>query len=362
MKLINTTFNEFEKLAKNKRIVLYGLGQTLEPSIDNLKINEEWNPIDKVIDKGKIGEKIDIAGKCYEVCSPNTLKLEKNCLIIIISVKYLYEIYSELEMMRLDDSVEVISIALMRTISCGLFDADIWNEIEEKSLKPIIPRVINTFWFSGDPLPEAYQKCVDTWKKHCPEYEIKVWNLDNYNGNGNKYFQDAINDKKWAFASDYARFDVIYRYGGIYMDADVFLLKSFDKLLGMKAFWGYTNWNSFQSETFGSIPKNDLIGKLVELYENIEYTHEGKHDPILDGGLYKLFKKEQLPLDGNLCIHNEMALLPWNCLSVLDNYVFRTYTQNENSIAIHMDNYSWGNETQKNELLLKNRSVEGKLV
>ena len=95
----------------------------------------------------------------------------------------------------------------------------------------MIPKVIHYCWFGGNPLPDEAKRCIDSWKKYCPDYKIIEWNESNYDVNSNEYMKAAYNEKKWAFVSDYARVDVVYRYGGIYMDTDVELIKPLDKFL-----------------------------------------------------------------------------------------------------------------------------------
>lgn len=89
-----------------------------------------------------------------------------------------------------------------------------------------IPKVIHYFWFGKNPKPEIVIKCIESWKKKMPDWEIKEWNEDNYDVHCCEYVESAYSMKKWAFVSDYARFDILNKYGGIYLDTDVELLKT----------------------------------------------------------------------------------------------------------------------------------------
>ena len=93
-----------------------------------------------------------------------------------------------------------------------------------------IPKVIHYFWFSGDPYPEKVQRCIDSWRKYCPDYEFIKWDHENYKTD-NVFCNEALSVKNWAFASDYGRCDVLRKYGGIYLDLDVELIKPLDDLL-----------------------------------------------------------------------------------------------------------------------------------
>ena len=94
-----------------------------------------------------------------------------------------------------------------------------------------IPRVIHYCWFGNGTLPEKTVKCIESWKQYCPGYEIKQWNEKNYDVNKIPYIMDAYKEKKWAFVADYARLDILWKYGGFYLDTDVELIKSLDFFL-----------------------------------------------------------------------------------------------------------------------------------
>lgn len=101
-----------------------------------------------------------------------------------------------------------------------------------------IPKKIHYCWFGRNPLPKSALKCIQSWKKYFPDYEIIQWNEDNYDVNKIKYTREAYQAKKYAFVSDYARFDILYHEGGVYFDTDVEVIKSFDDILANGAFMG----------------------------------------------------------------------------------------------------------------------------
>jgi mannosyltransferase OCH1-like enzyme len=102
----------------------------------------------------------------------------------------------------------------------------------------MIPKKIHYCWFGGNSLPKSAKKCIKSWKKFFPDYEIIQWNEDNYNVNKIQYTKEAYEAKKYAFVSDYARFDILYNEGGIYFDTDVEVIKSFNDILMNGAFMG----------------------------------------------------------------------------------------------------------------------------
>lgn len=102
----------------------------------------------------------------------------------------------------------------------------------------MIPKIIHYCWISGDPFPEKIQKCFDSWKRVLPDYEIIVWDYEKAHAIGSKWVNEAIETKKYAFVADYIRFYALYHFGGIYLDSDVEVLKSFNDLLHLRYFIG----------------------------------------------------------------------------------------------------------------------------
>ena len=102
----------------------------------------------------------------------------------------------------------------------------------------MIPKKIHYCWVGGNSKPPLVKKCIQSWKKYCPDYEIIEWNESNYDISKNIYMKQAYEAKKWAFVTDYMRLDIIYEHGGIYLDTDVELIKNIDDLLSNEAFAG----------------------------------------------------------------------------------------------------------------------------
>lgn len=102
----------------------------------------------------------------------------------------------------------------------------------------MIPKVIHYCWFGRNPLPQDAQKCIASWRKFFPDYEIKEWNEDNFDVNCISYTREAYAAKKYAFVSDYARFKVLYEQGGLYFDTDVEVIKPMDDIIERGAFMG----------------------------------------------------------------------------------------------------------------------------
>lgn len=155
----------------------------------------------------------------------------------------------------------------------------------------MIPKVIHYCWFGGKPLTKLAKKCIKSWKKYCPDYEIKEWNESNYDVNACPYVQEAYKAKKYPFVSDYARFDILYKYGGLYFDTDVEILKPIDQIVSQGAFMGVENINLNQGEEkiavapglgIAAQPQMPVYKELIDFYNSIHFVNNSNLLTIVD--------------------------------------------------------------------------------
>ena len=141
----------------------------------------------------------------------------------------------------------------------------------------MIPKIIHYCWFGGKPLTPLAQKCITSWQRVMPDYEIKRWDENNYDFQKNKFMANAYKQKKWGFVPDYARLDIIYNYGGIYFDTDVEALKPFDEFLKYPAFCGFESKHFINfGHGFGAEKNNKVIKELMQPYENMDFKISDK--------------------------------------------------------------------------------------
>ena len=142
----------------------------------------------------------------------------------------------------------------------------------------MIPKIIHYCWFGRGPLPELAQKCIASWMKYLPDYEIKEWNEDNFDVNIIPYTAEAYNAKKYAFVSDYARFWILYQYGGIYFDTDVEVIRPIDDIISKGNFMGCETDPKPQLKADASeasvAPGLGIIKKMLDFYEGKHFVHE----------------------------------------------------------------------------------------
>lgn len=142
----------------------------------------------------------------------------------------------------------------------------------------MIPKTIHYCWFGREAMPALAFKCIDSWKKYLPVYELRLWNEDNFDIHSIPYVHEAYEARKFAFVTDYVRLYALYHFGGIYMDTDVEVLKTLDELLYLPGFSGFESGTEVPTGIMAS-EKNNAWAK-----EQLDY-YEGKHFLKDDGDL-----------------------------------------------------------------------------
>jgi len=138
----------------------------------------------------------------------------------------------------------------------------------------MIPKIIHLCWLSGDPYPPKIAKCISSWKKHLFGYEIMLWDTNRFDLNSSIWVRQAFEKKKYAFAADYIRFYALYHFGGIYLDSDVEVLKSFDDLLDLPYFIGAEKAQTPEAAIIGAEKGCDWIKQCLDYYENRSFILE----------------------------------------------------------------------------------------
>ena len=175
----------------------------------------------------------------------------------------------------------------------------------------MIPKVIHYCWFGGKPLPKDVQECIASWKKYCPEYEIRRWSESDFDLDCHPFVRTAYDAKAWAFVSDYARLKIVHDHGGIYLDTDVELLKNLDFLLSNECFFGIQQ-QGFLCNTglgFGAEKENPVIKTMLEIYNGLVYQEDRKNQitcpPFNTAALQKLgysYWEEPVQIGGMLVL------------------------------------------------------------
>lgn len=213
----------------------------------------------------------------------------------------------------------------------------------------MIPKVIHYCWFGGNELPPIAKHCIASWKKYCPDYKIIEWNESNYDCSKIIYMKEAYEAKKWAFVSDYARLDIIYQNGGVYLDIDVEVIQNLDSLLACECFLGIETTNMIATGLgFGAEAKNKNIKMMLEQYDNIHFKlGKDLYDtlPCPHRNTLPFQKLGFLPSNKPQAI-NGAIIYPAEYFSPL-NYETKQLIITDNTMTIHHYNASWITKEEK---------------
>lgn len=203
----------------------------------------------------------------------------------------------------------------------------------------MIEKKINYVWFGGDK-PKEILLYIENWKKKMPDYEIIEWNEKTFDLDKeiekNAYLKECYKRKLWAFMEDYVRVKVLYEYGGIYLDTDVEVVKSFDELLDADVFLGYETKGVVNCAVAGAKSKTIFFKKILDFYEN-DIWKSNKY--IITDIFTEIIKNNNFI--ENIKIYPEEYFYPYNY-----NEVFSRECIRENTYAIHHWEKSWKENTK----------------
>lgn len=214
----------------------------------------------------------------------------------------------------------------------------------------MIQKVIHYCWFGGNEKPYEIHQYIKSWQTKCPDYKIVEWNERNFDVNISAYTKEAYAARKWAFVTDYVRLYVLYKYGGIYMDTDVKVVKNLDPLLCYDAFSGYESTECIPTGTLGACKGNEWIKMLLDDYK---YRHfimpNGKYDFTTNVTTITRLTAEKygLKLDGTTKLFGRnMIILPFEYLCAKSFDTGEIFLTN-NTYTIHNFNGSWLTDNEK---------------
>ena len=223
----------------------------------------------------------------------------------------------------------------------------------------MIPKKIHYCWFGGKEIPEKDRKCIESWKKYCPDYEIIQWNEDNYDVSKCKYMYQAYTQQKWGFVPDYARLDIVYNEGGIYLDTDVELVKSLDGFLNLKGFMGFENENYVNlGAGFGAEKNNKVIKKMRDIYDEQEFIKADGTNNLTASPKYTTYvlKKMGLVMNNITQKVDGVTVFASDYFSPL-NFLDGVLSLTENTYGIHWFNMSWKEQDEKKLIHIQQENI-----
>ena len=227
----------------------------------------------------------------------------------------------------------------------------------------MIPKIIHYCWFGRNPKPELAEKCMESWKRYCPDYEIVEWNEDNVDLSDCPFFvREAYARKKWAYVTDYVRLKVVYENGGIYLDTDVELLKSLDELLIHTLYLGCEGIRTVNTGLgFGAEKGSPFLRDNMQIYEEMFPDNETGNFEVNPCPFYttKLLEDRAVifPITEVIQLADGMTIYPNSYFNPYD-WKFDKLWITPNTYSIHHYSASWMSKKEKNALIQEARRNE----
>lgn len=349
------SFNDFLRNVEKKNIICYGAGMLplyLEPLFSEYHILERINCfLDGNPEKG--GTEMLLGGKRIPVRKWDAFQEwdPKENSLLITAERY-PEILKRLEQLECFQAWDCYVWPLLN-LSCF---KENWNrsgsvaDVGLHNLKTAgsrIPKVIHYTWFGKGEKTFLMEQCIESWRVHCPEFRIQEWNEDHYDISKNLYVKQAYETGKWAYVSDFARLDILYRHGGIYLDTDVELFQSIGNICAGDGFICAGEWPVPNSGAgVGCVPGHPMIKEMMRAREERPFLDKrGKNDcrtnsnyemeVLLEHGFSMDFSLQQ---QGNFFFYPPDVIAPAS-ITGEDAYV------TERTIGKHYCGNSWREKT-----------------
>lgn len=210
----------------------------------------------------------------------------------------------------------------------------------------MIPKIIHYVWFGHGKMSPLMLKCIRSWKKYCPDYEIMEWNEDNFDVNSTAWTLQAYAAGKYAFVADYVRLYALQKYGGIYMDTDQELVKSLDPFLKSTMFLGFMD-TQISAGLIGASANSKILSECLDYYKYRQFLVDGQPDltpntrwmtALLE--THGLLIKDEFQKVGDADIYPRTYFCPTNCDSIHKFISPKT-------VAIHHWAMTWRSEKAK---------------
>lgn len=364
-----STKKEFieDALAAKDGIVCFGAGRMVN-ELEHL-LGDQLKKIIYFVDKDELKQRdgVVLLGKKIKVLSYEEAekRLENKNVVILITRMDFVEILELLTNNKIFSKAKIHCLYFIRGFIQE--EEDLKQSIPENIKiydKQVIPKIIHYCWFGNKEISQQNIEWIDTWKKYCPDYKIVRWDESNYDVNKNRYVKEAYEANKWAFISDYARMDILYNYGGIYLDVDVELISNIDDMLYEDAFICFETPKKVASGLgIGARKNSRIIKRFMDYYEGRSFFMEdGKMDltpcPIHET---KILKEIGLVNNGSYQVLDGITVYPEKMLTGKSastrRIKFTNYTR-----AIHHYDASWESDKKRKNINIIDELIKRQLV
>jgi hypothetical protein len=321
------------------RLVCFGAGDQLRQCCDFFRELDFFSNICYILDNA--ASEFVWEGNTLVAISLNTfLSQTDDCgdIVFFITALAYPEIYEQLDRIEKLRAVDCYIYTFVRHMPIPYA-----FPVPPAHAKPKIPKKIHYVWFGGQEILKQNKIWMETWDKYCPDYEIIRWDESNYDVSKHPYMYAAYKEKKYAFASDYARLDIVYENGGVYLDNDVELLRNIDDLLYDEAFVGISVSGFVGTGLgFGAVRGQSVIKEMRDFYKGYSFTDGSGTLNLQTNGHYQtalLTQNGLSPLNRLQLLHG-LRIYPTDVLSPID-YLGNPLAFTKNTFAIHHYDASW---------------------
>jgi hypothetical protein len=318
---------------KNETLICIGAGKMLK---DYFAYNSDFQKTVSVIADNF--NKSELCG--FPVVSVEEAVKNPKTMVIVITCNAFLEICEQLCNIGIPDNVDCYILQFMLHLP-----EEYVFPMSASKIK--IPKKIHYVWLGGKDIPYQNKVWMESWNKYCPDYEIIRWDESNYDVTKNKYMYEAYKSGKYAFASDYARIDVVYNNGGVYFDNDVELLANIDELLCYDSFCGlsYSSGNNTGvgfGAGFGSIRCSKMLNEMLDVYNNYTFIKEDGNFDLRNCDYYQgiVLKKYGFEPKNSVQVLSGMVVFPTDVFCPMD-YLGNLTALTSHTKSIHHFDASW---------------------
>lgn len=347
--IVNRSIEYLYEHIKYKKLYMFGAGRGAQHLCDAYHLESN---IEAIIDNDSslFGQRKTYGEKQIQIISVETfskiVKKEKSDNIVLI-ISAVYSAWSIIEQLDAIKELDGLECYLGRLID----DCVESQKFQFTIGKQLIPKKIHYCWFGYNTIPKSLLKYIESWGKYCPDYEIIRWDESNYDVSKNNYMKQAYERKKWGFVPDYARLDIIYHEGGIYLDTDVELISSLDRLLCDQMFCGFASARMINFGLgFGACRGNELIKELRDVYDNYDFVDSDGKENLTACSWYEhpVFEKYNFVIDGKYQKRDGVVVYPPEVFSPFGaSMIASNFTSN--TVSTHHAELSWVTSKEKSE-------------
>lgn len=346
-----TSFQQmaYEIHSENMSIVVLGAG--VLGTITTSEILNQYQLLEKVlfyIDNNTNIQRQEViaSDRNLKVKAVETLNTVHKKIVVIIAVSRFMEVLEQLNGIQ---CMKNTVCYIMPMMCIHNFCSNTSQGVPILADRMLIPKKIHYMWLGKKRIPESLQKCIDSWKKYCPDYEIIRWDESNYDISKNDYMKQAYEAKAYGFVPDYARLDILYHYGGIYMDTDVEVIRSLDDMLCQQAFCGVEKWQTLNfGGCSGAVKGHQAVRKFLDAREHLSFFNKDGKQNRNTCGFYdtRVALKNGYIINGRTQNVMNMNIYAFDYFHVYD-YMSGQKSETEHTYSVHWFNGGWLDENMR---------------